>query len=310
VRRAEKLAAAAPVRAAFWPLVAQIVVLDAVFSLDSVITAVGMVEQLGIMMAAVSVAMLLMLVASKPLTRFILERPSLIILCLGFLLMVGLVLMVDGLHVHVPKGYVYAAIGFSLLIEVLNQWGERNRRKVAERVPGRARLAETVLRLLGGMPAVEPAIAGAQAPFSADERRMVRQVLTLADKPVTSAMTQRPDVAWLDATASRGTILAFVKAHAHHEFPVGRGSLDSVEGVVRKEDVLERALAGEPLDLKALARHCVTVSDRAALLDVLKEFKRSPIELAMIRGPDGKVAGVVTRTDLLEAIAGELPDID
>ena len=111
--------------ARFWPTVAQIVVLDAVFSLDSVITAVGMVDELYVMMAAVIIAVAAMLFASRPLTAFINQRPSLIILCLGFLLMIGLVLVVDGLGLHIPKGYVYAAIGFSLLIEILNQFAAR-----------------------------------------------------------------------------------------------------------------------------------------------------------------------------------------
>jgi predicted tellurium resistance membrane protein TerC len=192
---------------AFWPVVAQIVVLDAVFSLDSVITAVGMVEQLGVMMAAVIVAVVLMLVASKPLTAFLLARPSLIILCLGFLLMVGLVLVVDGLGVHVPKGYVYAAIAFSLLIEFLNQWGERNKRR-AQRATGRERVAEAVLRLLGGGAPAALAPGGTAAAFGPDERRMVGEVLSLAERPVTQAMTGRAEVVWLDSTAPAEATLA------------------------------------------------------------------------------------------------------
>jgi predicted tellurium resistance membrane protein TerC len=294
-------AGSASAQAAFWPLVAQIVVLDAVFSLDSVITAVGMVDQLAVMMAAVVVAVLLMLVASRPLTAFVLAHPSVIILCLGFLLMVGLVLVVDGLGVHVPKGYLYAAIAFSLLIELLNQWAARNRGRRAERVSGRARVAELVLRMLGGEPAA--------ASVSPEERSMLREVLTLAEHPVSDAMTSRPEVVWLDSTAADEKTLALVRAHAHHEFPVGRGSLDAVEGVVRKEDVLERALDGKPLELQKLARHCARVPDRSSLLELLRTFKKTPMELAVILGADNKVAGVVTRTDLLEAIAGELPDI-
>ena len=117
--------------AAFWPIIGQIVVLDIVFSLDSVITAVGMVDELPVMMAAVIIAVAAMLFASKPLTRFITARPTLIILCLGFLLMIGLVLVVDGFGFHIPKGYVYAAIGFSVLIEILNQLAARGRRQAA-----------------------------------------------------------------------------------------------------------------------------------------------------------------------------------
>jgi predicted tellurium resistance membrane protein TerC len=106
-------------------VVAQIVVLDAVFSIDSVITAVGMVDELYVMMAAVVVAMVVMIAASKPLTTFVTAHPTLVILCLGFLLMVGLMLVVDGFGYHIPKGYLYAAIGFSVLIETFNQLAQR-----------------------------------------------------------------------------------------------------------------------------------------------------------------------------------------
>ena len=121
--------------ARFWPVVAQIVVLDAVFSLDSVITAIGMVDEIYVMMAAVVIAMIVMIVASKPLTTFVNAHPALVILCLGFLLMVGFVLVADGLGYHVPKGYLYAAIGFSVLIETFNQLALHNRRKWAALIP-------------------------------------------------------------------------------------------------------------------------------------------------------------------------------
>ena len=107
--------------ASFWPVVAQIVVLDAVFSIDAVITAVGMVDHLLVMMAAVVIAITLMMIASKPLTRFVSAHPTVIILCLGFLLMIGFSLVAEGLGFHIPKGHLYAAIGFSVLIETFNQ---------------------------------------------------------------------------------------------------------------------------------------------------------------------------------------------
>ncbi|HEX8778384.1 MAG TPA: TerC family protein, partial [Rhodanobacter sp.] len=98
--------------ARLWLVVTQIVVLDAVFSLDSVITAVGMVDQLSVMMIAVVIAMILMISASKPLTAFVNARPTVVILCLSFLLMIGFSLVAEGLGFHIPKGYLYAAIGF------------------------------------------------------------------------------------------------------------------------------------------------------------------------------------------------------
>lgn len=141
------------VYASFAMVVAQIVVLDAVFSLDSVITAVGMVDNLGVMYAAVTIAMALMLLASKPLTRFVNKHPTVVVLCLGFLLMIGFSLVAEGLGYKIPKGYLYAAIAFSILVEAFNQWVRFNRERNERRLPFRQRTADAVLRMLGARPA-------------------------------------------------------------------------------------------------------------------------------------------------------------
>jgi predicted tellurium resistance membrane protein TerC len=104
----------------FGAAIVQILALDVVFSIDSILTAVGMTEHLPIMMAAVIVAVGLMMVASGPLARFIHANPSVVMLALGFLLMIGATLIADAFGVHVPKGYIYAAMAFSGLVEGLN----------------------------------------------------------------------------------------------------------------------------------------------------------------------------------------------
>lgn len=110
----------------------QIMLLDLVFSLDSVITAVGMSDDLPIMILAVVIAMIVMLGASGPISRFISRHPTVLMLSLGFLNLVGFSLVADGLGFHIPKGYLYAAIGFSLAVEALNQVaaGRRSRKAV------------------------------------------------------------------------------------------------------------------------------------------------------------------------------------
>ncbi|UVK77050.1 MAG: putative inner membrane protein [Sodalis sp. Fse] len=105
----------------FWAVVVEIVILDAVFSLDAVITAVGMVDHLSIMMTAVVIAMAIMLLASRSLIRFINRYQTVIVLCLSFLMIIGLGLIAEGFGFHIPKGYLYAAIGFSILIELFNE---------------------------------------------------------------------------------------------------------------------------------------------------------------------------------------------
>jgi predicted tellurium resistance membrane protein TerC len=94
--------------------------LDIVFSLDSVITAVGMVDELSIMIAAVIIAAIVMVFTSTPLGNFVEHHPTIKMLALSFLLLIGFTLIVEGLHQHIPKGYIYFAMGFSVLVEILN----------------------------------------------------------------------------------------------------------------------------------------------------------------------------------------------
>jgi predicted tellurium resistance membrane protein TerC len=107
----------------------QILLLDLVFSVDSIITAVGMTDHIAIMYIAVIVAVLVMLLAADPLARFIQANPTIVMLALGFLLMIGMTLIAEGMGFHVPKGYVYAAMGFSALVELLNMMARRARKK-------------------------------------------------------------------------------------------------------------------------------------------------------------------------------------
>jgi predicted tellurium resistance membrane protein TerC len=104
----------------FAAVITQILLLDLVFSLDSVITAVGMVEQVGVMIAAVVVAVIVMLVAAGPISRFVERHPTIKMLALSFLLLIGVTLILEGFDQHVPKGYIYFAMAFSLFVELLN----------------------------------------------------------------------------------------------------------------------------------------------------------------------------------------------
>ncbi len=112
----------------FGSAIVQILALDLVFSIDSIITAVGMTDHIPIMMTAVVVAVLVMLFASGPLAKFIHANPTIVMLALGFLLMIGMALIADGFGVHVPKGYIYAAMAFSTLIEILNLMSRKARK--------------------------------------------------------------------------------------------------------------------------------------------------------------------------------------
>ncbi|MGO1002275.1 TerC family protein [Lysobacter sp. CA196] len=111
--------------ASFMAVIAQIAVIDIVFSLDSVIAAVGMANHTPVMVAAILLAVGVMLLASKPLGYFIDHNPTIKMLALAFIVLVGVYLIADGLEVHIPKGYIYGAMGFSALVECLNLWAKK-----------------------------------------------------------------------------------------------------------------------------------------------------------------------------------------
>lgn len=120
----------------FGSAIVQIIVIDLVFSLDSIITAVGMTEHLPIMVISVVFAIAVMLLAAGPLADFIKRNPTIVMLALSFLLMIGMVLIADGFGYHVPKGYIYAAMAFSVLVEALNMLVRRTSRRRERRGEG------------------------------------------------------------------------------------------------------------------------------------------------------------------------------
>jgi predicted tellurium resistance membrane protein TerC len=119
----------APRTGAFLWVIIQIIVIDMVFSLDSIITAIGMVQDLAIMIAAVIIACFIMYAASGPVARFVAEHPTTKMLALAFLVLIGVALVADGFKFHIPRGYIYFAIAFSAAVELFNVLAKRNRQK-------------------------------------------------------------------------------------------------------------------------------------------------------------------------------------
>ena len=304
--------------ASFWAVVVQIVILDAVFSLDAVITAVGMVNNLAIMMTAVVIAMGVMLLASKPLTNFVNAHPTVVVLCLSFLLMIGLSLVAEGFGFHIPKGYLYAAIGFSILIELFNQIARVNFMRHQARRPMRERTAEAILRLMGGRRNQETSNSegGEVAPiipqeaFKDEERYMINGVLTLASRSVRSIMTPRGEISWVDATRSLDEVRLQLLDTPHSLFPVCRGELDDIIGVVRAKELLVALDQGIDVATFASTNPPIIVPETLDPINLLGVLRRAKGSFVVVTSEFGVVQGLITPLDVLEAIAGEFPDED
>ena len=298
--------------APFWGVVAQILVLDAVFSIDSVITAVAVVDHIVVAMAAVVVAMSVMIWASKPLTEFVDRHPTVVMLCLGFLLMIGFSLIAEAFHFHIPKGYLYAAIGFSILIEVFNQVSQKNSKRNAYISSSwRQRTAENVLGMMGIREAVL-AKAGSgddDSHFEENEKSMIRSVLTLAERPILGVMIPRRDIERLDISQGREEQAAQLQNTPYSRLlVVGKAGVDEPLGYINKKDLLAQLLDEGEMNIQTALRQPLILPDSTTALNAIELFRKNSADYALVVDEFGAILGMVTMKDMLEAIAGEFPE--
>jgi putative hemolysin len=144
----------------------------------------------------------------------------------------------------------------------------------------------------------------------AAEREMIEDVLDLADRPVSAIMTPRPDVVWVNVDGPEAAAIKAIRECPYAQLLVCRATLDHVVGIVRKQDLLNQSLDGHSLDIMQCLQPPLAVPERTSILRTLEIFRKSPVNSAIVIDEYGIVQGIVTRTDLLEAVAGPLPDVD
>ncbi|XBC37972.1 MAG: TerC family protein [Buchnera aphidicola (Floraphis choui)] len=312
--------------AGFWTVVIQIVVLDAVFSLDSIITAVGIVNNLPIMMTAVIIAMALMLLASKLLIRFINSHQTVVVLCLSFLLMIGFSLVSEALGFVIPKGYLYAAISFSIIIELFNQIARRNFIRHQSRRPMRQRAAEAILRLMirdqfknsndtvpltSNTEKKNLCISSSNSEeFKEEEKYMINSVLTLAARSIRSIMTPRSEISWVNVEQPIPKIRTQLLDTPHSLFPICKGKLDEVIGVARAKELLVEIENKKDIIKFSSTTPPIIIPDTIDPLNLIGILRCSKGSLVIVTNEFGVVQGLITPLDVLEAIAGEFPDAD
>ncbi len=304
----------AVVYAGFWAVVAQIIVLDAVFSIDSVITAVGMVDNIYVMMAAVTIAVVVMLLASKPITSFVNKHPTVVVLCLSFLLLIGVSLIAEGFGFHIPKGYIYSGIAVAILIEAFNQFSNRNIAKHESKIPLRHRTADSILKLMGSK--LDADLVGStetgqfEQTFGDEERYMVGGVLSLAERPVASIMTPRTQISWVNIEDDADAIREQILSVPHSLFPVCRGQLDKVISIVRAKELIDALDDPEQMALLSKRSRPIYIYEKMKVIDAINTLRTSKGSLVMVTNEYGSIQGLISPLDVFEAIAGEFPDAD
>ena len=142
------------------------------------------------------------------------------------------------------------------------------------------------------------------------QREVVERVLNIGRRRIGDIMTPRPEVEWIDIDDDRETILRTVRECRHEQMLVGKGSIDEPQGLIQKGDLLNQALDGHALDPLAVIREPLLVRETTPIFKVLDQFRQKPVRVAIVLNEYGSLEGIVTQTDLLEAVAGDLPDVE
>ena len=297
----------------------QIMILDVLFSGDAIISAVGMTNHVYIMILAVSIAMGLLIWASGFISEFVARHPTLVILCLGFLLLIGFSLIMEAFHIYVPKGYLYSAIGFSILIEIFNQASRKNVLKIkhSKNMQSRQIAAHLVLRLLGSkdddVHNLQEAIVARPSAyvFNKQEKEMVSRVLELSSLPVKAVMTARPDLQMLKVDGTqKGILTKCTTATKSLLIAYKNGHKDQPLGYISRADVLGLFVDNKatPENIEKAVQEPIYLPQTINILSALEQFRQSKKYFGFVFDEFGGFEGVVTIHDIVEEITGEMPE--
>lgn len=297
----------------------QIIILNTIFSLDSMITAVEIIDHLLIIITAVIIAINLILITNKPLTQFINNHPTIVILYLNFLLIINFNLITKNFNFIIPKNYLYTTINFSMIIETLNQLTIFNRRHfLSTNQTLHQRTTETIIHLLNEQKKntklnTETASIlinhNNQQIFNPQKQRIIKQILNLNQHTVNNIITSHHDIEHIDLNTPKNEIHQLLKRNQHTQLIItDNDNTKNLLDIIHIIDLLQQSLHNEPLNLQILIHQPLIFPKTLPLLPTLKQFHNTHTHFTFIINKFNSIKKIITLNDITKTITDNLPN--
>nr|BET44345.1 MAG: TerC family protein [Candidatus Aschnera chinzeii] len=296
--------------AKFWSVVIQIIILDAIFSLDSVITAIGIIDNIHLMIIAIVISIALMIIASKGLIIFVNNHPNIIIICLVFLFMIGIVMITDSLGYEISKSYLYISLGVAIFIEICNELYSLNQSNLFKKKFFYNNNAKYILQILNYERTISNHIYS-NSNFNCStidimnlqDYQIVLLLLQFTQRTVNSIMIPINYADSIAMYSSKQQLLSLLKSTNHTNLVIVGDSLSNIPiGIVNIREIIKQYLNKKKIDLYKIIKQPLIFFEKLSLFDALQQFANTNISFAFVIDQLGVIKGILTLSDIINTI--------